>query len=60
MRKENVIKARQRRNWRSRRKIFGTPDRPRLVVYRSSRHIYAQIVDDMAGLIPLERRGEGA
>lgn len=50
MRKEKVIKARQRRNWRSRRKIFGTPDRPRLVVYRSSRHIYAQIIDDMAGL----------
>jgi large subunit ribosomal protein L18 len=50
MQKEKIKKARQRRNWRSRRKIFGTPDRPRLVVFRSSRHIYAQIVDDLAGL----------
>ena len=50
MQKENIKKTRQRRNWRSRRKIFGTPERPRLVVFRSSRHIYAQIIDDLAGL----------
>lgn len=50
MQKEKIKKARQRRNWRSRRKVFGTPDRPRLVVFRSGRHIYAQIIDDMAGV----------
>jgi large subunit ribosomal protein L18 len=50
MQKEKIIKARQRRNWRSRRKIFGTPDRPRLVVFRSGRHIYAQVIDDLAGV----------
>ncbi len=50
MQKERIIKARTRRNWRSRRKVFGTPERPRLVVYRSARHIYAQIIDDLAGV----------
>jgi large subunit ribosomal protein L18 len=35
---------------RSRRKVFGTPERPRMVVFRSSRHIYVQIIDDMAGV----------
>jgi large subunit ribosomal protein L18 len=50
MQKENFKKSRQRRNWRSRRKVFGTAERPRLVIYRSSRHIYAQIIDDLAGV----------
>lgn len=50
MRNEEMKKARVRRNWRSRKKIFGTPDRPRLVIFRSSRHIYAQIIDDLAGV----------
>lgn len=50
MRNDGIKKTRQRRNWRSRRKIFGTPDRPRLVVFRSSRHIYVQIIDDLAGV----------
>ena len=50
MQKERIQKARERRNWRSRRKVFGTPERPRLVVYRSARHIYAQIIDDLAGV----------
>ncbi|RKY09134.1 MAG: 50S ribosomal protein L18 [Planctomycetota bacterium] len=50
MQKEKIRKARQRRNWRSRRKIFGTPDRPRLVIFRSGRHIYAQVIDDLAGV----------
>jgi large subunit ribosomal protein L18 len=50
MQKEKIKKTRQRRNWRSRRKIFGTPDRPRLVVFRSSRHIYVQVIDDLAGV----------
>lgn len=50
MQKEKVQKARVRRNWRSRKKIFGTPERPRLVIYRSARHIYAQVIDDLAGV----------
>ncbi|KPJ54286.1 50S ribosomal protein L18 [candidate division TA06 bacterium DG_24] len=38
-----------RRHRRVRKKISGSPDRPRLVVYRSRKHIYAQIIDDVAG-----------
>ena len=37
------------RHARVRKKISGTPDRPRLCVYRSLNHIYAQIIDDVAG-----------
>ena len=40
--------ARVRRHVRVRRKISGTAERPRLAVYRSNRHIYAQLVDDDA------------
>jgi len=39
---------RVRRHARVRRKVSGTSQRPRLSVYRSSKHIYAQLVDDMA------------
>jgi large subunit ribosomal protein L18 len=35
-----------RRHNRIRRKVFGTSDRPRLAVFRSNQHIYAQIIDD--------------
>ena len=38
----------QRRHRRIRRKISGTPERPRLAVFRSHRHIYAQVIDDVA------------
>ncbi|MEO6512176.1 MAG: 50S ribosomal protein L18 [Nocardioides sp.] len=41
--------SRTRRHFRLRKKISGTPARPRLVVTRSARHIYAQVVDDLAG-----------
>src|ERR687886_1884284 len=41
--------ARARRHRRVRGKIFGTPERPRLVVFRSNRGIEAQLVDDLAG-----------
>ncbi len=41
--------ARLRRHKRVRKKIKGTPERPRLVVFRSLSHIYAQIVDDTVG-----------
>jgi large subunit ribosomal protein L18 len=39
----------ERRHLRVRRKVEGTPERPRLSVYRSSKHIYAQVVDDVTG-----------
>ncbi len=32
-----------------RKKVFGTPERPRLTIYRSAKHIYAQIIDDTTG-----------
>ena len=42
--------ARQRRHRRVRRKISGTAERPRLCVFRSLKHIYAQIIDDEKGV----------
>ncbi len=36
------------RKLRSRSKLFGTPERPRLSVYRSLKHIYAQVIDDVS------------
>ena len=41
--------TRRRRHVRVRRKISGTPECPRLCVYRSNSNIYAQIIDDVAG-----------
>ena len=41
---------RYRRHLRVRKKVAGTPERPRLVVFRSSKHIYAQLVDDQQGV----------
>ena len=41
--------ARARRHFRLRKRVSGSPDRPRLVVNRSSRHIAVQLVDDLAG-----------
>jgi large subunit ribosomal protein L18 len=39
----------ERRHRRVRQKISGTPERPRLAVFRSNRHIVAQVIDDRAG-----------
>ena len=57
--------ARQRRKIRIRKKISGTADRPRLVVFRSNLHMYAQVVDDVTGstlaaasTLTLSRQGE--
>jgi large subunit ribosomal protein L18 len=41
--------ARQRRHARARKRLRGTPERPRLSVYRSNVAIYAQVIDDQAG-----------
>lgn len=41
--------ARRRRHLRVRKRVFGTPERPRLAVYKSLKHIYAQVIDDTSG-----------
>jgi large subunit ribosomal protein L18 len=41
--------SRKKRHRRVRTKISGTPQRPRLNVFRSSKHIYAQVIDDQSG-----------
>ena len=43
------LEGSDRRRRRIRKKIEGTPVRPRLTVFRSAKHIYAQVVDDLAG-----------
>jgi large subunit ribosomal protein L18 len=63
--------SRRRRHLRVRKKVEGTPERPRLVVFRSSKHMYAQIVDDQRGVtlagaadtsegVPVEGKGKVA
>lgn len=47
--KRDRNEVRKIRHERVRKKISGTPERPRLCVYRSNRHIYAQVIDDVAG-----------
>ncbi|NLC77755.1 MAG: 50S ribosomal protein L18 [Clostridia bacterium] len=42
--------VRKKKHYRIRNKISGTPERPRLCVYRSNKHIYAQIIDDVKGV----------
>ena len=49
MRIDKIQKAALRRRYHVRKKVFGTRERPRLTVFRSNRHIYAQIIDDTAG-----------
>jgi large subunit ribosomal protein L18 len=43
------IVGRERRKLRIRKKISGTGERPRLTVFRSAKHIYAQVIDDATG-----------
>jgi large subunit ribosomal protein L18 len=51
MDQQKIKKVRQlRRRRHVRRKIVGTAERPRLTVYRSSKHIYAQLIDDLSGV----------
>lgn len=42
-------RSRVRRHHRVRLRVYGTPDRPRLNVYRSNAHLYAQVIDDTTG-----------
>jgi large subunit ribosomal protein L18 len=48
-RQKSKVMKHQRRHRRVRKKVFGTPERPRLSVYRSLNHIYAQVIDDTVG-----------
>lgn len=48
--KSDKNKARLKRHLRVRKKISGTTQRPRLSVFRSSKHIYAQLIDDVSGV----------
>jgi len=62
VRKPRTAEARRkRRHFRVRKTIRGTPERPRLVVFRSLKHIYAQLVDDERGrvLLGVADRTEG-
>ena len=47
--KESRQKVRVKKHMRIRNRISGTAERPRLAVYRSNNHMYAQIIDDVAG-----------
>ena len=48
-RNKDKQKRLERRKFGIRKSLFGSPDRPRLSVYRSDKHIYAQLIDDYAG-----------
>jgi len=43
------LEMRLRRKMRIRKNVEGTPERPRLTVFRSAKHIYAQVIDDLDG-----------
>ena len=45
---KTTVAARKRRHMRVRKHVSGVPERPRLCVFRSSAHIYAQVIDDVA------------
>lgn len=49
IRKPSRSEAREKRHLRIRNKIFGTSQKPRLAVFRSNNHIYAQVIDDTIG-----------
>lgn len=48
---KNILKAKRRwrRKHQIRKRVFGSPERPRLTVYRSNQNIYAQIINDVEG-----------
>ena len=67
MRTAGKVAARKRRQARVRKKVAGFEQRPRLAVFRSNKHIYAQVIDDLSGrtlaaasTLDGEAKGEGA
>ena len=65
IKKPDTNAQRKRRHRRVRGKITGTPERPRLNVFRSEKHIYAQVIDDTKGVTlcsasSLEKEFEGS
>lgn len=58
---EMIKKAVLRRKFHVRKKVTGTPERPRLSVFRSNRQIYAQVIDDVVGatLVSASTRAKG-
>ena len=63
MNKQKLKQVRRtRRRAGIRKRVIGTPDRPRLCIYRSLNHIYAQVIDDLAGktLASASTRDKGA
>lgn len=50
MNKQSKVAKRKRRHFRIRKRLNGTPDIPRLCVFRSSKNIYAQLIDDVNGV----------
>ena len=57
IKRPNTKAQRLHRHVRVRAKISGTPERPRLNVFRSNANIYAQIIDDVAGVPPAKDKG---
>jgi large subunit ribosomal protein L18 len=57
---KSTAEARTRRQRRIRKKVFGTPERPRLSVHKSLNHMYAQIIDDSHGrtIVAISTLGE--
>src|SRR4051812_33822450 len=58
---KDKAKRLERRKWSVRKGLFGSTEKPRLSVFRSDKHIYAQLIDDMAGktLVAVGSRDEG-
>ena len=48
-RTQRKVFTRTRRQRGLRKRIFGVPERPRLAIFRSAKHIYVQVIDDLAG-----------
>jgi large subunit ribosomal protein L18 len=48
--KHTIVERRRIRRYRIRKRVTGSSSRPRLSVFRSARHIYAQIIDDVQGV----------
>ena len=64
MARKSKLESRTRRHRSIRKRVEGNAERPRLVVFRSAKHIYAQVIDDLAGKTlaaasDLAKRGKG-